>query len=118
MNPSSSFLASGSFFFFGGFFIKYAQADITGPPMPLSRASLANLIASITIPAAFALSSTSSLTSILYGVFAHSLPSIPRNITDLAVENLGLVHHPLRRDDRQIGDLNQHAACSVLEIRS
>ena len=60
--------------------MRYALAGMIGPPIPSSRAIFANLIASITIPAEFALSSTSSQTSILYGMFAHCFPSILMNI--------------------------------------
>ena len=50
-----------------GCFIKYALAGLIGPPIFRSRAIFANRIASITIPAELALSSTSKRTSMLYG---------------------------------------------------
>jgi len=56
--------------------MKYAEGLINTPEIPLSFASFIHLIASITTPAEFGASHTSSLTSTFIGEFPKPLPSI------------------------------------------
>src|SRR6266542_2554023 len=59
----------------GGDFMKYDDADSSGPPMPRSRAIFAARIASMMMPAEFGESHTSSLSSALSGTSPNALPS-------------------------------------------
>ena len=60
----------------GGDFMKYADGATIVPPRPLSSASLQQRIASMTTPALFGESQTSSLTSAFNGTSPKVVPSM------------------------------------------
>src|SRR6185369_13832680 len=67
MNSSTMSCAASSENCTGGDFMKYALGPISGPETPRSIASRAQRIASITMPAEFGESQTSSFSSMLSG---------------------------------------------------
>ena len=76
MNCSTASYASSSAICFGGDFIRYALGPSSAPPTPLFSASFASRTASMTIPAEFGESQTSSLSSTLSGTSPKDEPSI------------------------------------------
>src|SRR5439155_606853 len=76
MNFSAASYASSSTICFGGDFIRYALGPSSAPEMPLFSASFAIRTASITIPAEFGESQTSSFSSMLSGTLPNDEPSI------------------------------------------
>src|SRR5664279_938066 len=75
MNFSTLSRASSSGYCTGGDFMKYDDADSTGPPTPRSLAILAARTASMITPAEFGESHTSSLYSRLSGTSPNARPS-------------------------------------------
>src|SRR5918995_7036518 len=75
MNASSPSRATSSCTWLGGDFMRYWQAGSTGPPMPRSRASLAQRTASMMTPAELGESCTSSLSSTVRGTSPKLRPS-------------------------------------------
>src|SRR5699024_3007144 len=75
MNRSTASCASESRYCSGGDFMKYDDADSTGPPMPRSLAIFAARSESMMMPAEFGESHTSSLYSMLMGASPKALPS-------------------------------------------
>ena len=74
MKASTMSRASESEYWIGGDFIKYDDGAISAPPIPLSRANLQHLSASMTIPAEFGESQTSSLRSRFNGTSPKAVP--------------------------------------------
>ena len=75
MNSSATRCATSSVYCAGGDFISQELGPKSEPLMPLSRASLQNRTASITMPALLGLSWTSSLSSMLRGTSPNDFPS-------------------------------------------
>src|ERR687895_2859298 len=76
MNDSTMSRATESAYCTGGDFMKYELGAMRGPPTLRSSASLAHLTASMTTPAEFGESHTSSLSSMLMGISPNSRPSM------------------------------------------
>jgi hypothetical protein len=76
MNRSTASWASSSAICFGGDFMRYALGPSSAPEIPLLSASFASLTASMTIPAEFGESHTSSLSSRLRGTSPKAEPSM------------------------------------------
>src|SRR6476469_6457989 len=75
MNFSTLSLAWSSGYWTGGDFMKYEDAEYTGPPMPRSLAILAARTASMITPAEFGESHTSRLYSMFSGTSPNARPS-------------------------------------------
>src|SRR5207248_625560 len=75
MNRSVSSRATGSGTCAGGDFIRYEDGPSSAPPTPWLSASLQQRTASITIPAEFGESHTSSFSSTLSGTSPNAWPS-------------------------------------------
>ena len=75
MNSSTRLLASESLYCTGGDFMKYELGPSSAPPMPRSSASLMQRTASMTMPAEFGESCTSSLSSTFKGTSPKVRPS-------------------------------------------
>ena len=76
MNSSTMSRATGSGCCSGGDFIRYAEAPVIGPPRPWFSASLQQRTASMTMPAEFGESQTSSFASSVSGTSPKASPSI------------------------------------------
>ena len=75
MKASTPSRAFSSWCCTGGDFMRYADGNSSAPPMPWSRASLARRTASMTMPAEFGESHTSSLSSATSGTSPKERPS-------------------------------------------
>ena len=76
MNASTRSRAMSSWIWMGGLFMKYDDGPTSVPVSPRSRPSFRQRTASMTTPALFGLSQTSSLSSALSGTSPNVVPSI------------------------------------------